>query len=104
MYSHVFDIWDSKEKKLYKKLDQQALALRASLLSRADCYLIHHIGQKAHNGRDMRHGDILNQVVDNEKYIVAWDNGEYVLRNRYGQKALFMSEKYEVIDNKFEQI
>jgi len=103
MEQHIFDIWDSHDKKLYQNLNQQGMAAHCGLLLRNDCYLIQHIGKKAYNGRALRHGDIVRSLTKNETYVIAWDKGSYIFRGNNCERAIYLPETYEVLDNKFQQ-
>ena len=101
-HQHKFDIWDSKAKRLTKNLDQQDLALHADLLIRDDCYLIQHIDRRAYNRREMRHGDIVRHLNSTDTFIVAWEEGVYIFRNKNGRKGIYSEKDYEVVGNLFE--
>ena len=103
MENYCFDLWDAREKKLYKSLNQHDLALYSGLLSRDDCYLIQHIKCQGYNGRELRHGDVVRELGKKEKFIIAWSRSGYVLRNRDSERAIYMPERLEVLENKIEK-
>lgn len=90
----VFDVWDDTNKRMHFGVGRKQMALQSELFARDDCYLLQHLGVQDRNGRELREGDLVEDVKTSTVYVIEWYQAglQYVVRNSFGFKALIWAD------------